>query len=69
MDGMPSEPTIRKLMASRPDFPVLRRGGFGHTYLLDLDRAAAFVFEHWSDGRCKPHPLAGLVDLPLFKPR
>lgn len=54
--GMPSEPTIRKLIASRADFPILRQAGLGvsHGYLFDLDAAEAFILAQWTDGRRAP---------------
>ena len=43
MPGMPSEPTLRKLMAERPDFPIVARGSNGVAYEIELDQAFAFV--------------------------
>ena len=43
MPGMPSEPTLRKLMAERPDFPIVARGSNGVAYEIELDKAFAFV--------------------------
>ena len=51
MPGMPSEPTLRRFIAARDDFPVIERGRYGKPYQLDLDAAAAFVRSHWRDGR------------------
>ncbi|KQS03098.1 hypothetical protein ASG11_01475 [Sphingomonas sp. Leaf357] len=48
---MPSVPSIRRLIAARKDFPVIQRGQYGKPYILDLDAAAAFIREHWRDGR------------------
>lgn len=61
MPGMPSEVTLRQLIAKRPDFPLIERGGDGHAYKMDLDVAAEFVRSVWRDGR-KPQP----APLPLF---
>ena len=43
MPGMPSEPTLRKLMAERPDFPIIARGSNGVAYEIELEVAFAFV--------------------------
>ena len=43
MPGMPSEPTLRKLMAERPDFPIVARGSNGVAYEIELEAAFAFV--------------------------
>jgi hypothetical protein len=43
MPGMPSEPTLRKLMAERPDFPIIARGSNGVAYEIELADAFAFV--------------------------
>lgn len=43
MPGMPSEPTLRKLMAERPDFPIIARGSNGVAYEIELEDAFAFV--------------------------
>lgn len=51
IDGMPSEPTLRRLIAARSDFPVIRAGRSGARYQLDLDAAAAFVRNTWRDVR------------------
>lgn len=51
LDGMPSAPTLRKLIRDRPDFPLIERGRRGREYRIDLDQAAAFVREHWRDER------------------
>ncbi len=42
-EGMPSEPTIRKLIAKFPDFPIISRGKNGVRYQIDLDAAAEFI--------------------------
>jgi hypothetical protein len=49
--GMPSVPSIARFIAARDDFPVIRHGRYGKPFVLDLDAAAAFVREHWRDGR------------------
>ena len=41
--GMPSEPTVRKMIADNADFPVVSRGKNGVAYEFDLAAAAAFV--------------------------
>jgi hypothetical protein len=51
VDGMPSQPSLAKLICTREDFPVIRHGRYGRPFILDLDAAAAFVREHWRDGR------------------
>ena len=43
MPGMPSEPTLKKMMAEHPSFPVLKRGKNGVAYELDLVAAHQFV--------------------------
>lgn len=51
LPDMPSEPSLRRFVAAQPDFPVERRGRYGIAYAFDLEAAAAFVREHWRDGR------------------
>lgn len=51
IDGMPSQPSLAKLISAREDFPVLQHGRYGKPFVFDLDAAAAFVREHWRDGR------------------
>lgn len=51
MDGMPSAPSIARLIAERRDFPIVSRGSSGKAYEIDLDAAAAFIRQHWRDGR------------------
>jgi hypothetical protein len=43
LPGMPSEPTIRKLIAKHADFPILKRGTNGDAYEFDLGDAAKFI--------------------------
>lgn len=43
MPGMPSEPTLKKLLAEHDDFPVLKRGDRGVGYEFDLGAAFQFV--------------------------
>lgn len=43
MAGMPSEPTLRKMIAEHADFPVLARGTNGVAYEFDAELACAFV--------------------------
>ena len=40
---MPSEVTLRKLIAKHPDFPIIRRGNHGRKYRIDLEAAETFV--------------------------
>ncbi len=51
IDGMPSVPSITRFIAARDDFPVIQRGRYGKPFVIDLDAAAAFIREHWRDGR------------------
>lgn len=42
--GMPSEPTLRKMMASDPGFEgILKRGSNGDAYEIELDVAARYI--------------------------
>lgn len=41
--GMPSEPTLRKMIAENADFPILSRGKNGVAYEFDLESAIGFV--------------------------
>lgn len=41
--GMPSEPTLRKLIEDNPDFPLLSRGRNGVAYEMDLAAAIGFI--------------------------
>lgn len=43
LPGMPSEPTIRKLIEKHSDFPILKRGKNGDAYEFDLGVAAQFI--------------------------
>jgi len=43
MPGMPSEPTLKKLLAEHDDFPVLKRGDRGVGYEFDLGASFQFV--------------------------
>lgn len=43
LPGMPSEPTIRKLIDKHGDFPILKRGKNGDAYEFDLGAAAKFI--------------------------
>ena len=43
MPGMPSEPTLRKLIDEHGDFPIRSRGKNGVSYEIDLVEAATFV--------------------------
>lgn len=40
---MPSDVSLRKLIARHRDFPIIRHGGQGKAYVIDLDAAEAFV--------------------------
>jgi len=41
--GMPSEPTLRKLIEQNADFPVISRGKNGQAYEFDLEAAVTFI--------------------------
>lgn len=41
--SMPSIVTLRKIMAARPDFPVIAFGKRGRGHVIDLDEAERFV--------------------------
>lgn len=43
MPGMPSEPTLRKLIDAHKDFPVVSRGKNGVGYEIDLTVAAQWI--------------------------
>jgi phage terminase Nu1 subunit (DNA packaging protein) len=43
MDGMPSEPTIRKMIDADPEFPVLSRGTHGRAWEFNLAEAWRYV--------------------------
>lgn len=45
LPGMPSEVTLRKMIADNPEFPMLSRGKNGVAYEFDLAEAARFVCE------------------------
>ncbi len=51
LPGMPSPRTIRKLIERHTDFPLVKSGGVGRAYEVDLGAAVAFVRAHWRDGR------------------
>lgn len=53
MPGMPSEPTLRKLIDSEADFPVISRGKNGVGYEIDLVAAA-----HWWKARTEAEQIA-----------
>lgn len=72
MDGMPSAPSIARLIAERSDFPIVARGSSGKAYQLDLEAAAAFIRLHWRDGRnerrrLRLQSLPANQQLPLFE--
>jgi hypothetical protein len=41
--GMPSEATLRKLIAIHADFPILRHGTHGRKYQIDIEAAEVFI--------------------------
>jgi hypothetical protein len=44
LDGMPSEPTLRKLIAGDPNFPgIVKIGSSGDAYEIELDVAARYI--------------------------
>lgn len=43
MAGMPSEPTIKRMIDADPDFPVLQRGTNGRAWEFDLQAAWQYV--------------------------
>lgn len=43
LPGMPSEPTLRKMIAENEDFPIISRGSNGVAYEFDLTQAALFI--------------------------
>lgn len=44
IDGMPSEPTLRKMIVADPDFAgIIKRGSNGDAYEIDLRVAAEYV--------------------------
>lgn len=43
LPGMPSEPTIRKLIDKHSDFPIRKRGKNGDAYEFDLGEATEFI--------------------------
>jgi hypothetical protein len=45
MPGMPSEPTIKKLIDENADFPIITRGDRGVAWEIDLGAAATFIRE------------------------
>lgn len=44
--GVPSEPTLRKLIRENPDFPVVSTGTNGHAYEIDIAEAIAWLRSH-----------------------
>lgn len=71
--GMPSVPSLRRLIASRSDFPIVEHGRYGKPFVFDLEAAATFVRENWSDRRHAPRrnkrrfvPATGQPQLALF---
>ena len=51
--GMPSTPTIRKLIDTMPGFPLIERARGLDPYRIDLALAAGFILSNWRDGRSK----------------
>ena len=45
LPGMPSLPTLRKIIREHRDFPVIDPGRRGRPFTLDLDQAAAFILQ------------------------
>lgn len=45
MPGMPSEPTLRKLIAEHADFPIISRGKNGQAYEIDLEVAFRWIMD------------------------
>ncbi|MEO7688199.1 MAG: hypothetical protein ABIS51_02860 [Sphingomonas sp.] len=66
LPDMPSEPSLRRFVAARSDFPVERHGRNGVAYAFDLEAAAAFVRAHWRDGRLLDPDCEALRQLPLI---
>lgn len=44
--GLPSEPTLRKLIRENPDFPIVSTGTNGHAYEIDIAAAIAWLKSH-----------------------
>ena len=44
--GLPSEPTLRKLIRENPDFPIVSTGTNGHAYEIDIAEAIAWLKSH-----------------------
>lgn len=64
LPGMPSERSLRNLIARWPEFPIIERGKSGRSYVFDLPIAAAFVRSNWRGGRLPDDP--GVQQLALF---
>lgn len=46
IEGMPSEPTLRKMIAGDPDFRgIVKRGSNGDAYEIELEEAARYIVE------------------------
>lgn len=45
MPGMPSEPTLRKMIAEHDDFPIVSRGKNGMAYEIDLEAAGRWILD------------------------
>lgn len=60
--GMPCEKTLRHLIHSRPDFPVVRIGRKGAPYSFDLDQAERFVAAVRAGTLPCPAARAALID-------
>jgi len=41
--GMPSEPTLRKMIRENPDFPLISQGKNGVAYEIDVEAAVAWI--------------------------
>jgi len=69
MAGMPSEPTLRKLIAEHDDFPILSRGTNGKSYEIDLAAAHLFVRrieEREAEERRRHREMVGQLSMELL---
>lgn len=44
--GMPTEPTLRKLIRENPDFPIVSIGKSGQSYEIDVEAAIEWIKAH-----------------------
>lgn len=49
--GMPSEPTLRKIIRENPDFPVVSVGSNGVAYEIDVEQAVLWLRKRQEDDR------------------